>query len=112
MNIMSVVIKRNSKVTDDEAATCEKIFKAISRLENFDKPHGFLIAIALAEFAVIFRKDNGIQAMWDYIEWCKKHDGKSRILAGVMHDLNGRNDRLMSPRTAGYLGCNDPSLKE
>ena len=62
---------------------------------------------AITEFTIKFRP-HGIQAMIDFIRWARANDEpKQRILSTLMHDINGRNDRMMDPRTSGYLNI-DP----
>jgi hypothetical protein len=41
--------------------------------------------------------------MLDYIEWSKAHGQTQNIVETVIHDLRGRNERFMSPRTSSYL---------
>jgi hypothetical protein len=100
MNIRPI-LKRNGKIMDGEIELCQDIFTLIRPLPNFDHPNTSRIALALAEFAVIFRPDNGIQAMLDYINWAKASREEAGILPTIMHD------KCMSPRTSGYLGVND-----
>ena len=64
--------------------------------------------LMLVEFGDIFRVSDGLQAMMDYIVWALAHEEPNQhILDTVMHDLLGRREPFMAPRTGSYLGIND-----
>jgi len=88
--------------TPEQAELCNKIINVLRQSPYFDHPQTIAVACALGEFAVLFEKDHGLQSMWDYIGWALAH--KENPLTTIMHDINGRGDRLFAPRTSGYLG--------
>lgn len=100
---IDTLVKKVGGITPDEIKQCQIVFDELRRQEGFDHPNASRIAIALAEFAVKFRKDQGIQSMIGFIKWCHAEDELYAILGTIMHDVNGRNEEFMTPRTSDYL---------
>jgi hypothetical protein len=47
--------------------------------------------------------ENAIIAMWGWTLFCEKHEDASKMLwPTISHDLNGRNDDKMLPRSSDY----------
>lgn len=63
------------------------------------------ISYKLLEFTAIFRSENGIQAMVNYIQWARDHtESPLSTLDTIFHDIGDRHEPFMSPRSSGYLG--------
>lgn len=62
------------------------------------------IAIYLTEYTST-HGETAVQALYDFINYAEKNNVKKEIImATIVHDLGGRNDKLMSPRSISYLG--------
>lgn len=56
----------------------------------------------LREFAIT-HGENALQDMDAYIQWAEQNDqSASEIRETIAHDLSGRKDKFMVPRTSGY----------
>lgn len=63
----------------------------------FSKTEGYL-----QEFGVT-HGENALQDMDAYLEWADKNQEKhSTKVQTIGHDLSGRSDKWMCPRTSGY----------
>lgn len=62
------------------------------------------IEIEITDFAQIFQRQQGIQAMHNFIAWCQRHSKTVPwVLETLLHDINDRKEEFMVPRTMGYL---------
>ena len=93
-------------VSDEEMDTlvCEVFDYLRFKLDQHDV-RKLNVFMAIHDFGEIFETDNGLRAMMDFYNWAIKEERElSWIMADIMHDINGRNDKFMLPRTSGYLG--------
>lgn len=89
-------------LTDRETKCCIAVFGMLTAMNIAEKNRPSIIDVM--DFARIFHKDGGIQAMFDYIHWAIKHDETvAAIIATCYHDIFGRNEECMDPRTSSYL---------
>jgi len=54
---------------------------------------------------MLFEETHGadaVAAMGRFIDWAEKNDRTDMIPVTLGHDLNGCEDKFMSPRTSGY----------
>lgn len=103
------MIESAQKLSKKEKEAVVEVYTIVSNLyylhfpEQKSKDHSMNLLIAITEFASIF--SGGIFDMLAYIEYANNHfeSGDSlKILATCMHDINGRHDKFMEPRTSGY----------
>jgi len=59
------------------------------------------VGIALMLFEETHGAD-AVAAMGRFIDWAEKNDRTDMIPVTLGHDLNGCEDKFMSPRTSGY----------
>ena len=72
--------------------TVESERHAILMLTTFQRTHG----------------DDAVRSMYGFIRWCEENipDEQSRIMqitVTLAHDIGGRNDKRMLPRSDGYI---------
>ena len=80
INIREIALARAPKATEDEIVLCNRILNDIRARDGFDHAHTIQIGLALLDFALIFRADKGLQAIWDFIKWCKENDEEYAIV--------------------------------
>lgn len=93
--------KRNKDIAELYRLVSNLYFLHYPEQQNFKTRDGLFRAIV--DYDVIF--PNGVEDMLAYIEFATnefKEGDSIQILATCMHDINGRKEEYLLPRTSGY----------
>lgn len=108
---------RLNDLTQEENALLEFIVFALRRIASSANVRSSLteapFVAKLEEFGLIFREDQGLKAMKNYIDWaeaCRR--SPNEILSTIGHDVYGRHERFMSPRSSSYLEVTPEEIEE